>query len=388
MRHARREFLLFFRRKSGRTSRSTRLIRILLSAILGLVTLSLPACNEHDAHAEEPSQQTIVVTTPQMKDVVVTTQFVCQIHSKRHIKVRALQNGYLEEIKVKEGQMVEEGSVLFKIIPILYAAKRDAEFAEAQLATLELNYTKTLFDKSVVSKQEVLLYEAKLKRAQAKADLAQAEYSFTEVKAYFTGIIDRLFEQQGSLVKEGDVLTNLSDNSVMWVYFNVPEKYYIEYMKTSDKEKEEQRIDLQLANGTKFPQRGKIAAVEGKFNNQTGTIPFRADFPNPDRLLRHGMTGNVLLHKTLSKALVIPQRATFEILARRYVFVVDKDNVVHQREIKIHHEMNDAYVIESGLGVGDNFIYEGIRQVRDGDKIVYEYRAPEKILSDQKLYSE
>ena len=141
------------------------------------------------------------------------------------------QNGYLEEIPVKEGQAVKKGDVMFKIVPTLYKAKLDAELAEVQLAQLEFNNTKKLFkDKKVVSQNEVALYQAKLAKAQAKAKLAEAELNFTTVRAPFDGIVGRLQEQQGSLVKEGDILTTLSDNSVMWVYFNVPEARYLEYM--------------------------------------------------------------------------------------------------------------------------------------------------------------
>ena len=165
-----------------------------------------------------------MVTSPEAKDVIITQHYVCQIHSQRHINVCALENGYLEEISVREGQAVKKGDVMFKIVPVLYKAKLDAELAEAQLAELEFNNTKRLFEqKAVVSQNEVVLFEAKLAKAQAKADLAQAELNFTNVRAPFDGIVDRLHEQQGSLIKEGDILTTLSDNSVMWVYFNVPE---------------------------------------------------------------------------------------------------------------------------------------------------------------------
>src|SRR4029079_18806231 len=205
------------------------------------------------------------------------------------------------------------------------------------------------------SDQEVALYQAKLLKAEAKAKLAEAEYGFTEVKAYFDGIIDRLYQQKGSLVGKGDLLTTLSDNSLMWVYFNVPEANYFEYkarqgnnqatpqqLKLADSE-----IELRLANGNKFTQTaGNTVTIESKFNNETGNIAFRADFPNPDRLLRHGQTGTVLIHRTLRNAVVIPQRATFEILDKRYVWVIDKDNVVHQRPITIQNELEDIFLIE------------------------------------------
>jgi len=371
----------------------------ILAIILVLISLSLPGCD--NTHADQPDLEhhKIVVTSPKVKDVIITQQYVCQIHAQRHINVRALQDGYLEAITVKEGQKVKAGDVLFSVVPILYEAKRDAEKAEADLAKLELDYTQSLAKQKAVSQNEVPLYNAKLKRAEAKAILAERELAFTKVKAPFDGIIDRLHDQQGSLIKERDILTTLSDNSVMWVYFNVPEARYLEYMASSTQEKADQRIELVLANGSKFKYPGnfrpfdpspshRAGAIESRFNNENGTVPFRADFANPDYLLRHGMTGNVLIYRTLHNAVVIPQRATFEILDKQYVYIVGKDDVVHQRPITVQNELEDIFVIKSGVAVGDRFVYEGIRQVHDGEKVEYEFRPPEQILAHQKYHAE
>ena len=360
--------------------------------IAGKYELYFQKHEEEEAHHEEHH---ITVTSPMAKDVIITQEYVCQIHSRRHIDVRALESGYLMPITVKEGQAVKEGDVLFEVVPVLYKAKADAEVAERDLAQLELNNTKRLADKNGVSENEVKLFEAKLAKAQANADLAAAELNFTKVTARFDGIIDRLREMQGSLVKEGDILTTLSDNSVMWVYFNVTEKRYLEYMAELGPNKVSLDVVLMLANHSKFPHLGKIdpahniGAIEANFNNETGNIAFRADFPNPDRLLRHGQTGTVLISRLLKGAIVIPQRATFENLAKRYVYVVDKDDVVHQREIVIDHELEDIFVIEKGiLDVGDKIILEGIRQVRDGEKVEYEFLPPEQVMANQKNHAE
>lgn len=377
---------LFFSRARIRPANFTGRTSILL-LIPALLALSQSGCHTHEAHAEPAEHHKVVVTHPKVMEVDITQQYVCQIHSQRHIKVRALESGYLEEIPVKEGQAVKQGQVMFTVIPVLYKAKLDAELAEVQLAQRELDNTNRLLKDKVVSPNEQVLYTAKLAKAEAKAKLAEAELNFTKVRAPFDGIIDRLYEQHGSLVKEGDELTTLSDNSVMWVYFNVPEARYLEYMAATGQDKDA-RIDLILANGKKFPQHGKIGAIEARFNNETGNIPFRADFPNPDRLLRHGMTGNVQIHRPLRDAVVIPQRATFDILAKRYVFVVDKDDVVHQREIVVQHELDDVFVIQSGVGVNDKIVYEGVRQVRDGETVEFELRSPDEILGHQKNHAE
>jgi len=329
-----------------------------------------------------------MATMPQSKAVTLTQQYVCQIHSQRHIKVRALEMGYLEAVPIKEGQTLKQNDLMFSVRPILYQAKLDAENAEARLAQLEYNYTKKLFEDKVVSQNEVLLLEAKLKKATAKAELAAAELDFATVKAPFDGIVDRLHHQQGSLVQEGEILTTLSDNSVMWVYFNVPESRYLEYMTELSANKADLKVELELADHTRFEHVGKIGAIEADFNNVTGTVPFRADFPNPDRLLRHGQTGTVLISRVQPDAIVIPQRAVFEVLSKQYVYVVDGDNVAHQREIVVQNELEDLYVIKSGVGVEDKIVLEGGRQIRDGDTVEYEERQPEQVVANLKNHAE
>ncbi|MES1213264.1 MAG: efflux RND transporter periplasmic adaptor subunit [Singulisphaera sp.] len=356
----------------------------LLTTSLALLLISLPACKHQEEQHHEAHK--ITATSPEVKPVTLTQPYVCQIHSQRHIKVRALEMGYLEAIQIKEGQHVKAQDHLFTVIPILYKSKLDAENAEAKLAQLQLQYTEKLYQDKVVSQNEVRLREAELARAQAKAKLAAAELDFATVKAPFEGIIDRLHHQQGSLVEEGEVLTTLSDNSVMWVYFNVPEKRYLEYMQ--DPHKDELKVELMLANGEKFNHLGKIGAIEADFNNETGNIPFRADFPNPDRLLRHGQTGTVVLSRVKNDALVIPQRATFEVLAKRYVYVIDNDDVAHQREIQYSNELDDIFVIEKGLSAEDKIVLEGVRQVRDGEKVEYDDREPEQIAANLKYHAE
>lgn len=365
---------------------------------LTLLSLSISSCqNHHKQHEKEHPK--IVVTTPLVQDVTVTQQYVCQIHSQRHIEICALQDGYMEKILVKEGQAVKQGEPMFQILPTLYIAKMDAEVAEAKLAQIEFDNTKKLFESKppVVSIQEVMLSQAKLDKANAKANLAKSEVAFTVVKAPFDGIIDRLNKQLGSLIEKKDILTTLSDNNTMWVYFNMPEVRYLDYISHHAKKQsssqlklEDSQIELILANGSKFKfNAGNTVTVEGQFNSETGNIAFRADFPNPEGLLRHGQTGNVLIHRKQHNALVIPQRATFEILDKRYVFVVDKDHVVHQREIIIDQELDDIFIVKSGIEAKDQIVLEGVRQVHNAEKVTeFETRKAEEVLAKQKYHSE
>jgi membrane fusion protein (multidrug efflux system) len=360
--------------------------------ILALVTFSLPACHRHEeqAHAEH---QNIVVTTPKVQDVTITQQYVCQIRSRRHIEVCPLTEGYLEKIELKEGQAVKEGDELFKILPTLYSRKMEAEQAKANVARIKYEQSQALANKQVVSPIDVQLAEAEFKEADARARQAKAEVDFTVIRAKFDGIVDRLNKQEGSFVDKKDVLTTLSDNSVMWVYFNVPELQYLEYRGREPKNHNvsqltlvDSRIELILANGTKFDQPGSATVVvEGVVNYETGNYKLRADFPNPDRMLRHGQTGTLRIHRAVHNAVVIPQRATYEILDKQYVWVVGEDKVVHQRPITVAHELEDKFVIAGGLDAKDRIILEGVRQVHEGDKLEeFEVEKPDAALAHQK----
>jgi membrane fusion protein (multidrug efflux system) len=290
-----------------------------------------------------------------------------------------LANGHLNEISVKDGQAVKKGDLMFTIAQSVDRAKLDPATANVQLAQLELNNVIELFEKKKASEAKVALLRAKLAKAQAEAQLAN-EYNFTALRAPFDGIVEGLSEHQGRVVKQGDTLATLSDDSVMWVYFNVHKAIFDDYM-FNTKMHEGDTVELVLANGNKFPQAGKIGVIGDDSNTETGNIPCRADFPNPDRLLRHGQTGSVLVNCMLKGAIVIPQRATYEMLAKRYVYVVDKDDVAHRRAIVVQNELDDSFVIKEGVGVGDRIVLEGIRQVREGEKVEYALRPQRKAQS-------
>lgn len=341
-------------------------------------------------HGEHEATHKIVVTSPQRRDITLTEQYVCQIHSRRHIDICALNEGYLQDVAVNEGQAVKEGELLFKILPTLYQARLDSDLAEAQLAQVEFDNTNKLVAQNVVSPQEAKLAEAKLAKAKAQVELAQAELGFASIKAPFDGIIDRLHEQKGSLLEEGAMLTTLSDNQVMWVYFPVPEARYLQYKGAIQDPAHQGNLDieLKLANQKMFSEKGTIGAIEAEFNNETGNIAFRADFANPDQLLRHGQTGTVLIHRLQKDALIIPQRATFEILAKVYVYVVGEDHVVKQHEIKIQNELDDVFVIEDNLDISQKIVLEGIGQVRDGDRVECEFQDPEAVFTQLKYHAE
>lgn len=347
--------------------------------------LSTTGCKSHGEEKEEETQFT--ATSPLKKDTTITRDYVCQIRSIQHIELRALEKGYLQNIYVDEGQYVKKGQMMFQIMPLIYNAELQKAQAEANFAEIEYLNTKRLSDSNVVSPNELALAKAKFDKAKAEQALAQTHLQFTEVKAPFDGIMDHFQVRLGSLVDEGDLLTTLSDNSEMWVYFNVPEAEYLNYKSHTSTENMD-RVSLLMANNELFKYPGVVKTIEADFNNETGNIAFRATFPNPEGLLRHGETGNIQMTLPLTGALIIPQKSTFEILEKKYVFVIDKNNVVHQREINIASELPDIYILKDGVSDGERIVLEGIRKVKDGDKIEYKYEDPKVVIPHLRVYVE
>lgn len=357
--------------------------RILVCMSLCSVLLSISCSSKHETKEEETQ---FLVTSPLKKDTITTREYVCQIHSIQHIEMRALERGYLQEIFVDEGQSVKKGQLMFRIMPLIYKAEMQKAAAEADFAEIEYQNTKSLADSNVVSKNELALARAKFNKAKAELSLAQTHLQFTDIKAPFDGIMDHFYVRQGSLVDEGDLLTTLSDNRKMWVYFNVPEAEYLNY-KEHSKDKP-LKVNLMMANQEMFKYPGLVETIEADFNNETGNIAFRATFPNPESLLRHGETGNVQIASPFKNALIIPQKATFEVLEKKFVYVIDKDNTVKSREITIAAELPHIFIVASGLNPTDKILLEGLRQVKENDKIEYSFAKPDSVISHLSLYAE
>lgn len=338
----------------------------------------LASCNSHENNHHVDSKYT--VTSPLVIDTILNQEYVSQIRAKEHIELRALEKGYLQKIYVDEGQLVKKGQLLFQIMPLVYQAEANKAQAETNYAEIEFKTTKNLHDNSIVSANELALSKAKLDKAKAELEMAKVHLGFTEIRAPFDGYVGRLEVRLGSLLDEGELLSSLSNNNKMWVYFNVPESEYLNY-KMNSNAKSLPNVKLQLANKMIFNKEGVIETIEADFNNETGTIAFRATFDNPELILRHGETGNVLMPNYYSNAVIIPQSATFEILDKKYVYLLNKSNQVIAKEITVIAEHEHIYIVGSGIKKNDRFLYDGLRKVKNKQKIKFQYLTPQKVFS-------
>ena len=349
---------------------------VLLLVFIALASFS--ACHSKQEQKSETGKFT--VTTPLVKDTSFIKEYVAEIQSLQNIEIRAKVKGYIESIHVDEGQLVKAGQLLFTIRPKEYEAELLKARANLKTAELELQNVRKLTEKNIVSQTELDAAEAKLEEAKAEEGLAALYVSYTQVKAPFTGTIDRLKFKVGSLIDEGTLLTTLSDNKEVYAYFNLSESEYLDYQsQTLDKGKNS--VSLMLANNRPHPYPGVVEAVAGEFDKNTGNIAFRARFPNPDLLLKQGETGKVQLKADLKNVLIIPQKSTFEMQDRIHVYVVDKDNVVKARDISIKQKITNLYVIESGLSESETFLLEGIQNIKEDEKIQPVFIAPKQAIA-------
>jgi membrane fusion protein (multidrug efflux system) len=362
--------------------------------LLGVVVY-FTACTSNKESKTEAGR--FPVTNPIRLDTTYISEYIADIQSIQNIEIRTKVRGYIDKIYVDEGQFVKAGQTLFSINnqefqKELMKAKAltKTAIAEAKKAELELESIRTLSDKKIVSKTELHKAEANFDAALAKVEEAKANeasslinISLSNIKAPFDGIINRIPFKTGSLIDEGTLLTSLSNNKEVYAYFNVSENEYLSYSK-QNAQKETREISLVLSNRELHKYKGKIETVEGEFDKSTGNIAFRAKFPNPELLLKHGSSGKVQLTNHLKEALVIPQKASFEIQDKFYVFVVDENNVVKTRNISIKQSLPHLYVIESGLTSNDKIVYEGIQTVKEGDKILTDFVHMKQVISQIK----
>lgn len=348
------------------------------------IAVAVSGCATKGESIAEKELRDLPVTRLETRDTLLHRNYVTDIQAVQNVEVRARVNGFLDKIYVDEGQTVKKGQLLFGINDAEYraeVAKAKANLssliAETKAAALELDRVKLMVEKKVISPSELEVAKAKLAAAEARIEEARSaesnaamRLSYTSIRAPFDGIIDRIPLKKGSLISEGTLLTSVSDVREIYAYFNVSETEYLHYTKALQKHHGgAQEVQLVLADGTDYPWSGKIETIEGEFEENTGSIAFRARFPNPEKLLKHGASGKVRLTNEIDSAIIIPQKAVFEMQDKNYVFVVDAANRVKMKNFVPQTRIAHFYIVAGGLKPGERIVCEGVRNIRDGMQI-------------------
>ena len=350
--------------------------------LFAAATMLLASCGGGGGRPSFGDNEYPVVTVGTSSTLMQTT-YPGIIKGVQDVQISPKVQGFITQINVKEGQTVSAGQVLFVLDNVTYQAQvrqsqASVNTAQAACNTAKLSYenAQKLFENKVIGDFELQSatnsYEsAKAALALAQAGLASAKemLSFCYVKSPAAGVVGTLPYKKGALVNTATVLTTVSNNSSMEVYFSLTEKDALNMTQASLGEFPS--VQLQLADGTIYSQEGKVTKMSGVIDAATGSVQVIALFPNPDRVLKSGGSGSIIIPKSNSDAIVIPQNCVSEVQNKKFVYILDKDNKVKYTEIQVDPQ-NDGnnYIVTDGLKVGDKYVTNGITKLTDGMEIV------------------
>lgn len=314
------------------------------------------------------------------------------LQGQQTVEIRSKITGYIEQILVDEGAFVKKRQVLFRlnandIQATVRSAEAQVKVAEAEInsAKINLEKTKPLVEKNIISKfdlqsvESVLTSkEAQLAQARANLENAKANLQYTVITSPAEGTIGTFPYRVGSLVSSttAEPLTTVSNTQKMYAYFSFNEKEFLALTKGLEGKNLQEKftglpeISLVMADNSVYPQAGRIETASGLVNQQTGSVNVRASFPNAEGILRSGASGLVRIPQNLDSAIVIPQKTTYELQGKHFVYLVGADNKVHNAEIEVlSGNLKGSYVVTRGLNVGDQIVFEGIASLRNDTEI-------------------
>lgn len=377
-------------------------------AHIAFVIILLASCGDKKSTGTAEAAKDYPVLTIVPRTSTLSTQYPATIEGQQNIEIRPKIDGYIENIFVDEGAQVKKGQKLFQILAPQYeqevrTAEANIKIAEADVKTaeMELNKVKPLVEKNIISKYELESAEFNLQSkkavlAQARATLVNAKVnlSYTIIESPANGVIGTIPYRIGSLVSSNTAqpLTTVSNIENIYAFFSINEKQALEASRSLKGNTSAERIatlppvKLILSNGTEYPLSGKIETASGLINTATGSLRIRATFPNPENVIRSGSSGMVLIPTTIDSAILIPQKSTYEIQGKKFVFRVTDSNTVESAEIKIMDNTGGQfYVVEEGLEAGNKIVLEGVAGLREGAPILpEEVKASEVYASENK----
>lgn len=366
--------------------------------LLSLVLPTISSCKgKSDGAAGGTMAPELSVMTVSESDASLETILPATLEGMNDVEIRPQITGFLTKVHVEDGEYVKKGQVLFTIDQVQLQAAVDQAQASVAVAQANVNTAQTnannnkiLLDKNIISASAyqtsvdaLNAAKAQLQQAQAALTSAKKNLSYSVVTAPVAGFVGAIPYKEGTLVSPQTLLTMLSDNSTMQAVFSLNEKIILEFTdggkrKLKDVVDSIPEVSLRLADGSIYPYKGKIVSISGVIDSSTGSAQTKADFPNPEGMLRSGNTGQILIPTVHNSTIQIPQSATFEIQDMRFVYVVGDSAKLHSTPITVATE-NDgkSYIVTSGLKPGDVIVTEGVGiTAKDGLVITPKSNAP------------
>lgn len=288
--------------------------------------------------------------------------------------VRAKAPGYITDVLVDEGQQVRKGQTLFTLETESLSQEAGAASANVNAAQVEVDKLQPLVEKGIISPVQLQTAEARLAQARAGLNSINANIGYATIKSPVDGYVGAINYREGALVSPGDPtpLTTVSDIDEVYAFFSMNERDYLNFIQTAEGETRQDKInnfppvELQLVNGEIYEEKGEIQTVTGQVDPSTGTVGFRAMFPNPNGILASGNSGTIRIPQVFEDATVVPQASTFEQQGMVHVYAVQGDTVAISRVIEVLARVNNLIVVASGIDSGEKIIAKGVGQMRNG----------------------
>src|SRR5690606_29833577 len=328
------------------------------------------------------------VLTIKAQSTTLNSDYPATIEGQQNVEIRPMIEGYIEKILVDEGAVVSKGQRLFQIRAPQYeqqerTARANINIAEAnvKVAEMQVNKVRPLVEKNIISQFELQAAEfdlesklAALSQARAALANAQTNVGYTVIESPVDGVIGTLPLKIGSLVSPATAtpLTTVSNIGNIYAYFSINEKQALHFATSTVGATAKERLEtippvtLVMADGSVFPAKGKVEATSGLINTATGSIQVRATFPNPQHIVRSGSSGTIRIPTSLEEAILVPQKSTYEIQGKKFVYVLQDSNKVNSVEIQIRSNSGGQFfVVSEGLKVGDKIVVEGVGSLRE-----------------------
>ncbi|QXV64290.1 efflux RND transporter periplasmic adaptor subunit [Mucilaginibacter sp. 21P] len=392
------------------TSKITMKAKASILAGISSAVLLLAACGGNQqgqpgAGAQPP--QSFPVFKVEQKDATINTDYPATLQGQQNIEIRPKIDGYIEKIYIDEGSVVKKGQLLFTINAPQYAqevntaaAAISSAEADVNAAQLQVNKTRPLVEKDIISKFELESAEltlqsrrAALKQARATLANAKTNISYTQVTSPVNGVVGAIPYKLGSLINSNtaEPLTTVSNIGKIYAYFALNEKQLLDFSRQYKgssldvKLKQLPPVTLILADGTEYPEKGKVETANGLINTATGSSQLRATFDNPVRLIRSGGSAVVRIPQPIKGGLLVPQKSTYELQGKRFVYVVDNSGKAKSTEIKTMDAPSGQYfVVTDGLKDGETVVFDGLANMHDGMVIKPDTKAGEGAYNDLK----
>lgn len=347
--------------------------------ILSSITMLLfvVSCSDKDkTQATNTQQQALPFPVTQLEQKTVTgyTEYPTTIEGVVNSDVRAKVAGYVQQVLVDEGEKVNKGQVLFKLETQSLSQDASAAKARVNVAQVEVDKLVPLVEKNIISSVQLETAKANLAQAKANYSSVSANIGYATIKSPVNGYVGKINYREGALISSNDSkpLTTVSDISKVYAFFSLNETQYLDFLQNtegqniSEKLANFPKVNLILANGSVYDEKGKIETTSGQINQNTGTVSFRAIFDNPNQLVTNGNSGKIQIPTQYENATVVPQDATYEQQGNVMLFKLGKDNKVTASIIKIKATVDNLYVVESGVNADDTIVISGVGKLSSG----------------------